>query len=78
VPARPVITDEEQAAVLYDIFGSVFSGNLSSQTSRVGGLQGGDLGSKVPPAVREDQFQDHLRNLYIYKSMGLMRCIPES
>ncbi|KFP11351.1 RNA-directed DNA polymerase from mobile element jockey, partial [Egretta garzetta] len=28
-----------------------------------------DWGSKVPPAVREDQVCDHLRNLNIYKSM---------
>ncbi|KFQ71148.1 hypothetical protein N335_01627, partial [Phaethon lepturus] len=27
-------------------------------------------GNKVPPIVREDQVQDHLRNLNIYKSMG--------
>ncbi|KFZ64018.1 RNA-directed DNA polymerase from mobile element jockey, partial [Podiceps cristatus] len=25
---------------------------------------------KVPPTIRQDQVQDHLRNLNIYKSMG--------
>ncbi|KFP95982.1 hypothetical protein N330_03445, partial [Leptosomus discolor] len=32
--------------------------------------QGRYWGSKVPPTVREDQVQDHLRNLNIPKSMG--------
>ncbi|KFQ84403.1 hypothetical protein N337_12374, partial [Phoenicopterus ruber ruber] len=27
-------------------------------------------GSNVPPAVREDEVCDHLRNLNVYKSMG--------
>ncbi|KFQ67267.1 hypothetical protein N335_12638, partial [Phaethon lepturus] len=30
----------------------------------------GNLRSKVPPTVREDQVQDHLRNLNMHKSMG--------
>ncbi|KFQ69729.1 hypothetical protein N335_00797, partial [Phaethon lepturus] len=30
----------------------------------------GDWGTKVPPTVREDQVQDHLRNLNMHKSMG--------
>ncbi|KFQ73887.1 hypothetical protein N337_11832, partial [Phoenicopterus ruber ruber] len=30
----------------------------------------GGWGSKVPPAVREDQVCDHLRNLNVHKSMG--------
>jgi len=34
------------------------------------GAQGRDWGSKVPPTVREDLVQDHLRNLNIHKSMG--------
>ncbi|KFQ62657.1 hypothetical protein N334_08779, partial [Pelecanus crispus] len=29
-----------------------------------------DWGSKVPPTVREDQVQDHMRNLNIHKSVG--------
>ncbi|KFQ12818.1 hypothetical protein N330_03504, partial [Leptosomus discolor] len=32
--------------------------------------QGRDSGSKVPPAVREDQVCDHLRNLNIHQSLG--------
>ncbi|KAK4827373.1 LOW QUALITY PROTEIN: hypothetical protein QYF61_017311 [Mycteria americana] len=49
---------------------TVFTGNLSSHTSRVDGLQARNWGSKVPPTVREDQVCDHLRNLNICKSMG--------
>ncbi|KFQ61639.1 hypothetical protein N334_07210, partial [Pelecanus crispus] len=30
----------------------------------------GDQGGKAPPTVREDQVQDHLRNLNVHKSMG--------
>ncbi|KFQ57222.1 hypothetical protein N334_12908, partial [Pelecanus crispus] len=30
----------------------------------------GDQGAKGPPAVREDQVRDHLRNLNVHKSMG--------
>ncbi|KFQ76508.1 hypothetical protein N335_02387, partial [Phaethon lepturus] len=32
--------------------------------------QDGDWRSKVPPAVREDQVRDHLRNLNMHKPMG--------
>jgi len=35
----------------------------------VDGQQDSDWGSKVSPAVREDQICDHLRNLDIHKSM---------
>ncbi|KFV50335.1 hypothetical protein N328_01276, partial [Gavia stellata] len=48
-----VTMDEEK--VLKNIFASVFTGNLSSHTSRVDGPQDRDWGSKVPPTVREDQ-----------------------
>ncbi|KAK4816396.1 hypothetical protein QYF61_016713 [Mycteria americana] len=65
-----VTTDEEKAEVLNNSFASVFTGNLSSHTSRVDGPQGRDWVSKIPPAVREDQVRDHLRNLNIPKSMG--------
>ncbi|KAK4826104.1 hypothetical protein QYF61_005242 [Mycteria americana] len=51
-------------------FVPVFTGNLSSHTSQVDGLQDRDWGSKVPPTAREDQVCDHLRNLNILKSMG--------
>ncbi|KFQ59064.1 hypothetical protein N334_13892, partial [Pelecanus crispus] len=30
----------------------------------------GDQGGKAPPTVREDQVQDHLRNLNVHKSTG--------
>ncbi|KFQ59954.1 hypothetical protein N334_13146, partial [Pelecanus crispus] len=30
----------------------------------------GDQGGKAPPTVREDQVQEHLRNLNIHKSTG--------
>ncbi|PKU41689.1 rna-directed dna polymerase from mobile element hypothetical protein [Limosa lapponica baueri] len=40
---------------------------LSPYTSQVDGAQGRDWWRKVSPTVREDHFQDHLRNL---KSMG--------
>ncbi|KFW06482.1 hypothetical protein N327_08664, partial [Fulmarus glacialis] len=46
---------EEKAEVLNNFFASVFTGNLSSHTSRADGPQGRDWGSKVPPTVREDQ-----------------------
>ncbi|KAK4818197.1 hypothetical protein QYF61_008581 [Mycteria americana] len=35
-----------------------------------------DLWSKAPPTVREDQIQDHLRNLNIHKCMGLDEMHP--
>jgi len=54
---------------LSNFFASVFTGNLSSHTSRVDGPQDGDWGSKVSLTVREDQARDHLRNLNIQKSM---------
>ena len=38
--------------------------------------QGRDWGSKVPSTVREDQVQDHLRNLNIFKSVGPEKMHP--
>ncbi|KFV40921.1 hypothetical protein N341_02934, partial [Tyto alba] len=37
---------------------------------------GRDWGRKVSPTVREDQVQDHLRNLNIHKSMGPNKMHP--
>ncbi|KAK4827894.1 hypothetical protein QYF61_022317 [Mycteria americana] len=65
-----VTMDEEKAEVLSNFFASVFTGNLSSHTSGVDVPQDRDWGSKVLPAVREDQVCDHLRNLNIHKPMG--------
>ncbi|KFW12230.1 hypothetical protein N326_04041, partial [Eurypyga helias] len=38
--------------------------------------QDGDWGSKVPPAVRQDQVCDHLRNRNIHKFMGSHKMCP--
>jgi len=65
-----VSTDEVKAEVLNIIFASVFTGNLSPHPSQVNGLQHGDQKGKASPTVREDQVQDHLRNLNVLKSMG--------
>ena len=64
-----VTRDREKAEVLNNFFASVFTGSLSSHTSRVDEPQGRDWEGKAPPTVR-DQVHDHLRNLNIHKSMG--------
>jgi len=42
----------------------------------VDGPQNRNWGSKIPPTVREDQVSGHLRNLNIYKSMGIDEMHP--
>jgi len=71
-----VTMDEEKAEVLTHFFSSVFTGNLSSLTSRVDGPQDGDWWSKVLPTVREDQVCCYLRNLNSLRD--LTRYNPES
>jgi len=65
-----VTADEEKADVLNNLLASVFTGNLSPHPSRVDGWHEGDQQGKIPPAVREDQVRDLLRNLNVQKSMG--------
>jgi len=43
-----VTTGEEEAEVFNNSLASVFTGNLSSQTSPMDGLQGGDWGEQSP------------------------------
>lgn len=63
--------------VLRVLFTWLFNGNLSSHTSQVTRLQNGDLGSKVPPTLRENLVGGPLRNLSMHL-WHLMNCIPES
>jgi len=62
---------EEKAEVLKKFFASVFTGNLSARPCLVDGLQDGDQRGKIPPAVREDQVWDHLRNLNVHKCLTI-------
>ncbi|GAB0203994.1 mitochondrial enolase superfamily member 1 [Grus japonensis] len=63
-----VTQDMEKAEVLNDFFASVFTGKSLSHTAQV--TEGRDWENAEPPTVREDQVQDHLRNLKVHKSMG--------
>jgi len=63
-----LVTMDEQKAEALNFFALVFTCSLSSHTSQVDGLHDGDWRSKLLPTVREDQVQDHLRNLNIHKS----------
>jgi len=71
-----VSTDKEKADILHNFFASVFTSNLSSRPSPVDGLQDGDQRGKAPPTAREDQVQEHLRNLKMHMSMGLDEMHP--
>ena len=69
-----VTWDMEKAEVLNDFFASVFI-KYSSHTAQVTEGKGRDWENEELPTVGEDQVQDHLRNLKVHKSMGLMRYI---
>ncbi|GAB0204738.1 mitochondrial enolase superfamily member 1 [Grus japonensis] len=51
-------------------FASVFTSKCSSHTAQVTEGKGKDWENEELPTVGEEQFQDHLRNLKVYKSMG--------
>ncbi|GAB0183941.1 mitochondrial enolase superfamily member 1 [Grus japonensis] len=50
-------------------FASVFTSKCSSHTIQVAEGKGRDWENAELPTVEEDQFQDHLRNLKMHKSM---------
>ena len=60
----------EKAEVFYDFFASVFTGKRSSHMAQVTEGKGRDWENEEPPTVRENQVQDHLRNLKLQKFMG--------
>jgi len=66
-----VITQErDKAEVMNNFVASVFTGKCSSHTTQVAEGKGRDWENEEPPTVGEDQVQDHLRNLKVYKPMG--------
>ena len=67
--------DTEKPEVLNEVFASVFTGSQDYYISHISEALipeplCGNRGSKCPPAVREEQVQDHLIRLNVYKSMG--------
>jgi len=62
--------DVEKAVVLNDLFALVFTGKCSSHIAQAAEDKGRDWRNEEPPTAGEDQVQDHLRKLKVYKSMG--------
>ena len=60
--------DMEKAEVLNDFFASVFTSKGSSHTSQLAENKDKNWEKKDLPTVREDQVQDHLKNLKVHKS----------
>ena len=52
------------------IFVSVFTSKCSSHLAQVTDGKGRELKNEEQLTVREDQVQDHIRNLKVHKSMG--------
>lgn len=65
-----VTTDMEKVEVLNGFFASVFTGNQTCCVFQNPEPLGGSWGNKTPPTVREEQVQNHLMRLNVYKSMG--------
>jgi len=68
--------DEEKAEIFNNFFASAFTGNLSPHPSPADRLQDADWRGKSPPTVREDQVQDHVRNLNVHKCIGSEKLHP--
>ena len=64
---RLVTMDKEKAEVLNNCFALVFTGNCSSYTPQVDGLEAGDWRTTLSPSVSKDQVHDHQRNLDTHK-----------
>ncbi|KAJ7427222.1 rna-directed dna polymerase from mobile element jockey-like [Willisornis vidua] len=67
-----VTWDVEKAEVLNDFFAPVFTVKCSRHTAHIAEVADGkdrDWENEEPSAV-EDQVQDHLQNLKVYKSRG--------
>jgi len=60
----------KKAEVLSDFFASVFTSKGSNHTTEAAESKGKNLEKVDLPAVSEDQFWDHLKNLKVHGSMG--------
>ena len=72
-----MMRDMEKAEVLNDIFASVFTSTGSSHITQDAEINGKNLGKVDLPAVSEDEVQDHLKNLKVYKSIGPDKIHPQ-